>query len=398
MKNTLYIFFLLCSTLLSAQSVKFISIDELETYQDLLAIARQKDQMIFIALYQEGDVFQDMYRGDVFEKPEVKSYWNKIIPVATDIRSEMGAAFANQFLIDSLPLFMVLNMHEFVVARKSGSMNASAMANFLNQASTNKNLYDSLSAKYVKHTLTNSEWQNLIQLHSFNFPFEETMSLALEYMATLDDNSLSDAGNLKILTTYGIDMETPYPNKVFKNLSAIISKNKKFKTLDFYEIVYSYNMDLAINSKDTLLLEKILTELIPKHPDSTVNKNELKLSSARLFAEETNIFQPYTNTILSEAEKVEGDSAKAEYLFDEAYFIADTYNEEAPLKAGLQIIEKSISIRETYKYRMLESYLYYLLKNKTNATSSVAKAKELSSDAVDIKRAESLEKLIARLK
>src|SRR5690606_949309 len=92
------------------------------------------------------------------------------------------------------------------------------------------------------------------------------------------------------------------------------------------------------------------------------------------------------------------DSLKAEALFEDGFAIADRHNSEEAQKTARSLALKANEYNETFRYRMLESYMAYLLKDYTEAERLVRKAGTLTNNPNNIRKAEGLLRMILQEK
>lgn len=376
-----------------AQKVRFYDVKNIDQYQQVLAQALEEKKMMYLVIYEDGDAFYQMQKDDVFADASLATAYEANIPLAVDIYSDMGARLAEAFTIDSLPSFLYLTDEEFVVLVKEGYQNVEQLKKALANAKLASEEYKTLQKKYSENTLTPQDWRKLLDFHGMNFSFEETKALAIGFLNGLNNSQLISQEIVPITATYGIDLETKYPEILFKNRQNL-KDQIDFEAL--YTSVYSYNFDRAIASDDTVMLEKIVTLLLPYSTDTSASTPKLAFETRKVFASETRIFSVWRKGALERSETIEetSDSARAEFLFDEAYEIADNFNSEDAQKAARKLANQANKLNEKFRYKMLESYMAYLLKDYTEADALVKEAKLLTDNANNERKADNLQEMI----
>lgn len=382
--------FLFCSLSLLSQ-VRFYDVKSFTEYQQVLEEAMTKNKMLFLVVYENGDDFYRMQKDDVFANTTLSQTYNTTIPLAVDIYSEMGARLAEAFGIEKLPSFLFITNQEALVLVKKGYLNATELTSALKDAQKAEVQYATLQKKYVDKSLTAEEWIQLINLQSLNATFIETKVLALGFLNGLNSSQLLSQEIAPTLATYGIDLETKYPEFIMAN-KKVLSDKIDFTT--FYQSAYSYNFDRAVASKDTVMLDKIVSVLIPNSPDEKADKDDLAFETRKVYASESKMFTVWKRAAMQRAEKYETDSAQAEFLFEEAFEIADNFNMAPSNRAARQLAALANTIKADFSYKALEAYMAYLNKDYGNANILAREAKELATNADEEKKADNLRSMI----
>jgi len=396
MRKVVGVFLSLAFFTISEQEVRFVEAETLEEYQTVLKVSREKDHLLFVALHDGGNAFRSMFEANVFKDPNLVKSFENFTAIAIDVRDEMGARWVSLFPPDSLPTFYFLNQEEFLLTKLEGFQNSEKLREQTFYAEQHKNRYDALLDLYNKNQLNQAQWLEIIDLYSLNFSFPQTAKLVLEYLNSLNESQLMQKPMAQLLTTYGVSLETKYPNFIKNHEQELKKVLPQFSYKEYYQTAYSYNLDLAIVNADTMLLEKIAQELIPSFPGSAADQKEQQSAAYKLFAEETELFQYWQKGALLKAGSMAKNSEAAQYLFDEGFNLADTYNDSTALVAANHLATESLAKEETYKAKMLQAYTTYLLKNYDLALTQVRKAMALSSNSKEVRQASSLMKMIEK--
>lgn len=395
MKKLLFLFILTFSLFAKAQEVKvrFYDVRTLDDYQKVLLQSIQEDKMMFIVFYQDGDAFYKMQKDNIFANAELASAYSKTNPMAVSITSEMGSRLAESIGVDSFPSFYYFNNEEVLLVVNKGYQSLSELIDALKKAQTINTNYSRLTKKYTEGTLTQTEWRALLETYALNNDFVQTQSLALEFFNSQTKAELLKPENAELLVKYGIDLESAYPELIIKNKASLPSS---FDYKAFYSSTYDYNFDRAEVNLDTVLLEKIVTVLIPNRPKDEADTKELVFETRKVFSSETRLFNVWEKAAIERASSLSDDSTKAEFIFEEAFEIADNFNTEDANKAARSLAKESYNLREDYRYKMLEGYMAYLLKDYTEAMALVQLAKTKTDNANNIRKAQSLQKMISK--
>lgn len=395
MKKLLLLFILSLSLLAKAQDnkVRFYDVRTLDDYQKVLLQTIQDNKMMFIVFYQDGDAFYKMQKDNIFANAELASAYAKTNPMAISITSEMGSRLAESIGVDSFPTFYYFNNEEVLLVVKEGYQTVSNLIESLKKAQTVNTNYENLTEKYSNGTLTQAEWRALLETYALNNDFIQTQSLALEFFNSQPKVELLKPENAELLVKYGIDLESSYPQFIIKNK---VNLPGSFDYNAFYTSTYDYNFDRAEVNLDTVLLEQIVTELIPNRPKDNADTKELVFETKKVFASETKLFNVWESAAINRSATLENDSIKAEFIFEEAFEIADNFNTNDALKAARNLSKRSYSLREDYRYKMLEGYMAYLMKDYAEAMELVKLAETKTDNANNIRKAQNLQRMITK--
>lgn len=395
MKNILYSIGLIIISVVSiqAQKVRFYDVKTIQQYQQVLEQAMNEDKLLFLVIYEDGDDFYRMQKDDVFADPGLASAYEASIPLAVDIYSDMGARLAETFTIDKLPSFLYLTKDEALVTVRKGYLTIGELMAALREATQAGQDYAQLQKKYADNTLAPAEWVKLIRIHSLNFSFNETRLLATGFLNGLTNAQLLSQEIVPITATYGVDLETKYPKLIIDNREKL---SDKIDYQTFYESAYSFNFDRAVASEDTVMLEKIVTVLLPNSPDKEADVNDLIFETRKVFASETQLFNIWKKAALERAKSIESDSTRAEFLFEEAFEIAENFNSPESQKAARELAATANATDPHFRYKMLEAYMAYLLKDYTAADALVKEAAPMSQSTSDERKAANLQEMITK--
>ncbi len=394
MKNFIYTILLSAlSTPAVFAQVRFYDVKNFTQYQQVLEEGMNEDKMLFLVVYENGDEFYRMQKDDVFADPTLAGAYEATVPLAVDIYSDMGARLAEVFGIEKLPSFLYITSKEALVLVKTGYLNIGELASALREAEKAETQYATLQKKFVDNSLTSNEWLELIRFQSLNSGFNETRALATGFLNGLNNAQLLSQEIAPTMATYGIDLEYKYPQFIVENRAKLADKID-YKT--FYQSAYSYNFDRAVASKDTVMLEKIVSVLLPNSPEEAAKKEVLAFETRKVFASETEMFTVWKRAAMQRAEFLDNDSAQAEFLFEEAFEIADNFNTKESNHAARQLAELAGTIRSDFSYKALEAYMAYLNKDYARANVLAQEAKTLARDASEQQKAVNLRSMITK--
>jgi thioredoxin-related protein len=387
----------LLSTLSYSQRIKVIEVADLEEYEEVLGITRNTQQLLFVILNNEGEGLDRMLQEDVFDDPAVQAEMKKTVPVIVQLRTDMGSRLAQTFAPTAFPAIYIMNAEETVLGQTQGYVPASTLLNNLKQAVENNAQYASLKEGYSQKSLSKPAWRKLLDIYALNHSFVETQELALEYFALLSPEEKLQKENLSYEIAYGLPLESTYPDFLWKNRAQIKRTFPDFEEDAFFESVYGYNLNLAVLNQDSVLLEQLLSTWVSNTPKE--ERAALRLETQKFYAEETKQFARYA--IAVEQFIAESDSSfadTAEFLYDEAFYLADNYATASAQQAARNLSLRAYSLSTDFRYKMLAGYMSFLLKDYELAEKQVGEAKAISDLPANTRKANSLLEMIEKEK
>ena len=382
------------SAIVSNAQVRFYDVKTLSNYQQILEKSIKEDKIMFIAFYRNGDAFYQMQKDNIFIDARLDSIYSlNAVNLAISVTSEMGSRIAESIGVDSFPTFYYFNKNETLLLVREGYQSKTDLAEAFYKVQKLNAVYDDLKDKYSAGTLSDKEWRTLIEIYALNNDFIETKALALEYFNSRDKSALLVPANADLLEKYGVDLETVYPKTVIENMQKL---GERFDFEAFYTGAYDFNFDLASANNDSILLQKIVTELLPNRPKDEANTQELAFETQKVFASETRNFGVWQRAASKLSKTMADDSTKAEFLFGEAFEIADNFNSENAQKAARNLAKEAYNIKADFRYKMLEGYMAYLMKDYEEAKKLVTLAETQTDNANNKRKASSLLKMIEK--
>ncbi len=386
----LSLFSVLCVHLGLAQSIRFYQVNDLDDYSQVLEMSIAENQFMLLAIYQNNGDFEEMIRAGVFKDDSLKKHFEGIIPTAIYRQSEMANRLVESFGEKVLPTFLFMNSEEFLLNAAYGKQSEADLIDFLIASKSLGAELDQLRTAYKRNKLSDLQWVKLIGLYELNLDFLSTQALAYEFLSDVPREKLLSDTVKPVSLAYGISLETPYPERIL----AIKEQLDSAEFADFYAACYSFNLDMAIENKDSVLLQKLLDMVVPAANFGDSVKSEMILESKKLFAAESGQFNLWQQEVLNQCRTLSNPKEKAEFAFQAAYEIAEKYNSKSAQKATRNLAAKASYWYPDYRYYMLEGYMAYLLKDFDEALTAIDKAMELSVNDQDTDKAERLKNIV----
>lgn len=394
MRQLIFLFAVLIASLGTshAQGVRLLKINSFEGYQQALESSRKDSTMLFVVVYGNEGGLTSMFRSGVFNDTNLYNALKPYKKMAMSVHSLMGSRWVELFPHRRLPTFYFLSNDELLLERTGGEKTADDLVKLANSAVKKKDNYSTLTARYASRELSDVDWRVLLSIHKLNFEFEETKSLALEFLN--EDPSKERIFSLiiwPITKKYGIDLETRYPEMVVKNAVGI----SKSEFADFVDRSYSYNMDLVMLNQDSVLLEKVVDVLVANDPD-TASRSLLRFTTIKKFAKEFGKFKMIEEAAAQHAKSIVDSLARGEFIFDQAFELADEFNKKESNASARVLARMANEASPNFRFKMLEAYMAYLLEDYTSASELLNLATSYTTDKKNLRKARSLRKMIER--
>ncbi len=392
MKNYALLFLMVFSFSLDAQ-MRLLQVDEFEDYEIALKTVQENHSLMLVALHDGGGELRKMYSDGVFNDPGLLNASKPFTPIAIDIREPMGDRFQTLFAVNELPAFYLMNEEEFVLEILSGYQSAAELKAAMLKAAEAPFRYDSLVKGYQAHQLSDGEWIELLELYALNFDFRATTRLAQEYLNTKSASELIQAPTATILSEYGLSLETIYPQLVIDQQAQLKKQVPDFELKDFLQTAIDFNLDLAILSQDSLLCETICESLVISPLVAKDSLDEIRLNVRREFAWQSGRFALYAEAFKQQMDR-KAPNIAADLLFDEAYEIVETFNEESALQGAMVLAQRSDEKQVSFRARMLKAYIAYLQKDSEKANLYLQEARSQVKSPEQLRNLEKLQGLV----
>lgn len=389
----LFILLFCLSTLGAMAQMRFLQVSDIDDYELVLKSARQSKSMLLVALHNGGGDFRKMYTDKVFDDPILQQSAKPYTLMAIDIQEPMGDRFSQVFAIEDFPAFYIMNDEEFVLDILEGYQSANDLRVALAKASKQPYRYDSLLVKYNGHSLSDTEWIEFLELYALNFDYQQTVRLAQEFLNSKNEADLLQKPYASILAQYGLNLETPYPQLIISNAQNLKSSVSDFKLDEYLDLAIEYNLDRAIVSKDSSMVQNISNNLVRSPLVDADSIVWARLNIHREFAWQSERFKVYADEFIASQNGV-APSVAADILFDEAYEIVENFNNSSALEAALKMAEASDKKIPSFRAKMLKAYIAYLQKDYTKADSLLQEARPQIKSPEQLRSLEKLQALI----
>ena len=254
---------ILVSSTVVARKIHFIDVSDVNKWEELVLLCRQKKVPLFVAHSKAGNMPSGVKE---FQKNNASvKYVNKnFVSVYINGNSQLGQTFKKLFLLTDDNHYMVLNPQEELLLRKKKLSDAffkEGYQRFLN--------FDELMKKHFKRQLTKEEWVTYLEIKYNNFGYLGTVAEANRFLPQLNESDLSNPEIWPFITSLCLDINNPVFQTIRNNKTLVENKKAKFPWLDYYISAYNLNLSFAINNKDEERIKRMQSELIPLFPDTS---------------------------------------------------------------------------------------------------------------------------------
>lgn len=372
----------------------FYEVKNMEGYQKALEKARAENKMLLVVVHR-GETFAQMLRSNFFTGNDMEAALSNYLPLSLRVYDEMGSRWLELFpKREKLPAFYFLNNEELLLLQEEGALLRPQFEKAALKARQIDTEYKTILKAKGERALTTAEWLTYLSIHELNFPFSKTMNVALPFFNSMSKNELLQKAIIPYLERYALDIETRYPWLMLRNVSTIKEAQSSFAPDSFFASVYSYNLDRIIFNQDSVLLQQFADSLLPLNPDKEVKLWELQQATYRRYAEETNKLHYWAEALIKYPSSEGSAAQRGEQLFNGAYTLAENYDHPQAHKAARTLALKAWQENKSFKYKLLEAYMSYLLKDHKRALFNVNEATEITNDPIQLEKALRLKKII----
>ncbi len=374
---TLLSFLITFSTSILGQS-GYIEIRSLLDWEQALSLAERNRTMIFV-FYTDDDCEPcETMIDEVFRNREVREYVSSnYIPVLINRSNanRFGEQFAEGFDIQSLPASVWITGAEFVWHIEEGAMSLNEF-NVTNQRviQLTKN-YPSIIPYALQDgdTLSTSDWMNFLQLSRLNgTDFESTLLRSFERNLSWD--SLRIPAYWDYVSRYVVDINAPIFRYIRLNPDSTLGPDFPWK--NYCDELYTYHLDKAISSRDSLQVVNIEYGILPYIPhsekiDSTQSFHILKLNLWQDYFLQTQQFDTYL-TVTERLLKTM--TLTPEIMSEEIRQLTRSSRANSALRAGLKWLKIAIEQEPDALYYIMRADLLIYMRERSLALEALSLA------------------------
>ncbi len=360
--------------------VRFIEVDNIEEWEDILELSRNNKRLMFINVCSPWSEVCTYMRSNTFRDRELARFLgNDYIPVYIQGDSEFGSVWSDRYDVSAFPMMFYMTPGERIVARLEGFQETATIMDSGKRAMTVYREYPRLRRAYIEGGLSPKGFRELINLELANEGPESARPLFNELISGKSKDLWSNPENLKLIVTFGSAPGEDIFSYVIENREQLLM-NDNFNKETYFENSFNHTMAIAVKNKDINLLKRAEEQLFLFTDLNSNEQREMIAEMYRTFHLQTgdwNAFREHVEMMANSA------SSEETVLALEARFIIENFLEPDALNAAIKLMRKSIDMRDRFTKRQYLADAYLKLKDFDKAVAVLEEAKEKIRDPYD---------------
>lgn len=335
----------LFSSALDAKNIHYINVGDVNTWEELVLLCRQKEIPLFVTYTNEAIVPQSV--KTIQNNVKAVKFANKnYVSVYINDYSQLGETFKSLFQLGDETYHMVINPEEELLLK-----NTELTFEFFKEGVRRFEQFKEIMLKHYNRTLTKQEWLVYLDIKYNNFGYLGTVSEANRFIPKLEESDLNNPKVWPFITKLCLDLNNPILKTLRDNKSLVDTSEAKFPWLEYYINAYNLNLSFAIDNKDSIRIERMKEELIPLFPD-TAKREYQKLLVEQQYLADLDKWKSYKKLTFSYLE----ENNKPDDFYNEFEKLYYGYPFDKVSDLLEEILEAGIEEKSTYKlnYNMAE--------------------------------------------
>jgi len=374
-KITLFTFILLTS--LSWGKTGFITVNTLEEWQEVMAIAEQSDKPIFLTITNSKNLLKEV------NTKEISKYLNqRFINVLTYPNSEFGVSISDMLNLYNYPTYSILNSKENILSVSQYPLSTSRLMEWIKQGESLNENFDGLLKAYETNNLSKQDWASFLTISYYNLGYSESLSDARKLTRLLLDEDLSNSTYWPFILNFGCSLNHPIFNTITKNKGLVENSEILFAWDVFYFNSYNLNLTFAITYLDTIKLLEIENQILPLNPDS-IAYEKAHLDLYQQYYEDTEQWNFYVKETDAYLNSMPKDSSNL--YVKEAKYLYEKYEQKSTDSIAFHFIEEGIKLKPTFELYYSKAQMLFNKGEITKCMDNCILAQELTSDKKKLK-------------
>lgn len=338
--------------------IQFTEIVTSEDWDKTIQDATENNKLIFLDIYATWCGPCKYLDSNVYPDPDLSAYYNaNFINIKMDGETEFGRQKAAQFALRAYPSMYYLSPREDIMATVVGVKQAPDLKAFGQKVTMSSGKILEYAGKYESGELNAHE---MITYRDLLIDFgseQEAEKISQSILPALTEDQILSAEYKEVVLGTSSDLD----GKIFKIIGNDTDRFNEIYTGEEREKIFSsiYDASLikAINTKDQVYLERIITELLPVYvADDTATLGRATYVTYKLFDANTLNWESYEKRVMTEYEKKHKGDDK--FLYAESYDIVNNYV-QAPDAVNIagKIMDVAIRINPSFDNLIMVSYL-----------------------------------------
>ena len=340
-----FVLLFLFSADLSAKNIHYINISDVDVWEDIVLLCRQKKVPLFVTYTNEAKIPQSV--KTIQDNNKAVKFANKnYVSVYINDYSQLGKTFKSLFQLGDETYHMVINPEEELLL-KDIKLNFE----FFREGVSRFEQFKDIMLKHYNRTLTKEEWLVYLDIKYNNFGYLGTVSEANRFVPKLEESDLSNPKVWPFVTKLCLDLNNPILKTLKNNKALVENSEKKFPWLEYYINAYNLNLSFAIDNKDSMRIERMKEELVPLYPD-TAKRDYQKLLVEQQYLADLDKWKSYKKLTFNYLE--ENNTPDDFYIEFEKLYYGYSFDKVSDLLED--VLQAGIDEKSTYKlnYNMAE--------------------------------------------
>ena len=339
------VFFFAFFTDLQARTINYITVNDVDIWEEIVLLCRQKNVPLFVTYTNEDRVPNNVRKFQENGK-NVKYVNQQFVSVFINNYSQLGEVFKSLFRLGDETSHMIINPAEELLLTQN-----KLDLEFFKEGFNRFVQFKDIMLKHYNRTLTKQEWLVYLDIKYNNFGYLGTISEANHFIPQLEESDLNNPKLWPFITKLCLDLNNPILMTIRNDSSLVENPDKEFPWLEFYINAYNLNLNFAIENRDSLRIVRMKEELVPMFPDMAKRKYQKLLMEQQYLAvlSKWEAYKKLTFRYLKE-----NNTPEDFYTEFEKLYYGYTFNEVSGLLE--EILQAGIDEKSTFKlnYNMAE--------------------------------------------
>jgi len=332
-----------------AQELKFTVVKSQKDWLNAKEQAKSTGKDIFLDIYATWCGPCKMMDADVYTTAPVSEFFNSnYINLKVDGESEFGLVLAAQYSLSAYPSMYFINQDEQLINAVVGYRDSDALVTAGKQVKESGKRYLTLNTLYKSGTLSAPENDEYIDLLGKFGQTQLLAAIAGERIKSYTEADILNPVNKHILLSVGGELESFVVQTILKNITAIELSWGREDLIQFLSNTFDITMQNAVQSGDSVLMEKIADQLIPVYMSGNPDRiPDGRLTTRKIYYSQIQDWDNYIKTV--EKHYDEFGFGNLRFLYQEAYYIVENqiFNPQI-LNKATEWLEKVIAIQPDF--------------------------------------------------
>ena len=365
MKTKGFVFFRLIFVLMGflatqvyAQELAFKVLESQNDWLEAKKQASETGKFLFLDIYAVWCGPCKLMDTEVYSDSAVGDYYNsKFINLKVDGESEFGRVLASKYQLKGYPSLYFISNEGELISVLVGFMESAAFIEAGRIIVESGEKYLELNSIYKKNLLTDGQTFEFMELLAKFGNNDELAVLAEKKIKSFSEADILNTANKTIVTAIITDIESFPVNLIMKNATALKTSWGQEDFSQYLSSVFDMTMQKAVGTNDSLLMERIASELVPVYMmDNPDRIPEAKLTTRKIYFSGTKDWANYIKTI--ENYYSDYEKANIRFLYSEAYYIVENQiNSPEILNKSQEWVEKVIAVQPDFESYFLAAII-----------------------------------------